>query len=98
MKEAFSTPRCLHVVQLGSNMGICGLLFKTTQQEATGGPKVLATTPWRKTAIQVVETDRGAKAHHRKQVLCPFEPSSPLCGRFSVQKWPFWRCFSGHLS
>ena len=58
MKEAFSTPRCLHVVHLGSKMGIFELLFKSTQQEATSGPKVLATTPWRKTAIQVVQTDR----------------------------------------
>ena len=67
-------------------MGIFELLFKITQLEATGGPKVLATRPWRKTAIQVAQTDRGAKAHHHKQVLCPFEPSSPFYGRFSVQK------------
>ena len=49
--------------------------------------------PRLKTGIQVAQNDRGANAHHHKQVSCRFEPSSPLCGCFSVQKWPFWECF-----
>ena len=49
--------------------------------------------PWLKTGIQVAQNDRGAKAHDGKQVLCRFEPSSPLYGRFSVQSWPFLSCF-----
>ena len=42
---------------------------------------------------QVAQNDRGAKAHHHKQVSLRFEPSSPSYGRFSVQKWPFLGCF-----
>ena len=65
------------------------------QQQATEGPKVLATTPWNKTGIQVAQNDRGANAHHGKQVSLRFEPSSPFYGPFSVQKWPFLGCFPG---
>ena len=50
---------------------------------------MLATTPRLKTGIQVAQNDRGAKAHHHKQVSLHFEPSSPFYGRFGVQKWPF---------
>ena len=66
---------------------------KQQQQAAAGAPKVLATTPWLKTGIQVAQNDRGAKAHHHKQGLCRFEPSIPFYGRFSLQKWPFLRRF-----
>ena len=51
------------------------------------------TTPRLKTGIQVAQNDRGADAHHHKQVSLRFEPSSPFYGRFSVQKWPFLGCF-----
>ena len=51
------------------------------------------TTPWLKTGIQVAQNDRGAKAHHHKQVSLHFELHSPFYGRFSVQKWPFWAVF-----
>ena len=54
---------------------------------------MLATTPWLKTGMQVALNDRGAKAHHHKQVSLHFEPSSSFYGRFSVQKWPFFGCF-----
>ena len=47
------------------------------------------TTPWLKTGIQVAQNDRGANAHHHKQVSLRFEPSSLFYGRFSVQKRPF---------
>ena len=50
-------------------------------------------TPWVKTGIQVAQNDRGAKAHHRKQLSLHFEPSSPFYGRFSVQKRQFWSVF-----
>ena len=50
-------------------------------------------TPWLKTGIQVAQNDRGANAHHHKQVSLRFEPSSPFYGRFNVQKWPFLGCF-----
>ena len=63
------------------------------RQQATGAQKVFATTPRLKTGIQVAQNDRGANAHHHKQVLLHFEPSSPFYGRFSVQKWPFLGCF-----
>ena len=56
-------------------------------------PKVLATTPRLKTGMHVAQNDRGAKAHHHKQVSLRFQPSSPFYGRFSVQKWPFLGCF-----
>ena len=56
---------------------------------ATGGEKVLATTLWLKTGIQVAQNDRGANTHHHKDVSCRFETSSTFYGRFSVQKWPF---------
>ena len=69
------------------------LVFKSWQEAATSNPKVLATTPWLKTGIQVAQNDRGAKAHHHKQVSCHFEPSSAFYGRFGVQKWPFSGCF-----
>ena len=52
-----------------------------------------AATLWLKTGIQVAQNDREANAHHGKQVLCRFEPSSPSYGRFSVQKWAFLGCF-----
>ena len=51
------------------------------------------TAPWLKTGIQVAQNDRGANAHHHKQVSCRFEPSSPFYGRFSVQKMAVWGCF-----
>ena len=68
------------------------------QQQKEGDPKVLATTPWVKTGIQVAQNDRGAKVHHHKQVSLHFEPSSPFYGRFSVQKWLFFEPFSGRSS
>ena len=43
--------------------------------------------------MQVAQNDRGANAHHHKQVLCRFKLSSAFYGRFSVQKWPFSGCF-----
>ena len=52
------------------------------------------TTPWLKTGIQVAQNDRGANAHHHKQVSLHFEPSSPFYGRFSVQKMAVFRLFS----
>ena len=51
------------------------------------------TTPRLKTGIQVAQNDRGAKAHHHKQVSLHFEPSSPFYGRFSVQKRLFLAVF-----
>ena len=48
------------------------------------------TTPWHKTGIQVAQNDRGANAHHHKQVSLRFETSSLFYGRFSVQKWPIF--------
>ena len=51
------------------------------------------TIAWLKTGIQVAQNDRGANAHHLKQVSLHFEPSSLFYGRFSVQKWPFFGCF-----
>ena len=68
---------------------------------AAGAQKAFATTPWLKTGIQVAQNDRGAKAHHHKQVSLRFKPSSSFYGRFSVQKWPFFgsfRLFSGRSS
>ena len=52
------------------------------------------TTPRLKTGIQVAQNDRGAKAHHHKQVSLHFEPSSPFYGRFSVQKMAVFGLFS----
>ena len=65
MKKTFSTPRFLQVVHLGGGeMGVFELVFKSTQQEATGGPKVLETTSWLKIGIQFAQNDRGANPHH----------------------------------
>ena len=69
------------------------ILAAASKRAAAGGPKFLATAPWLKTGLQVAQNDRGAKAHHHKQVLLHFEPSSPIYGRLSVQKWPFLGCF-----
>ena len=63
------------------------------QQQAAEGSKILVTTLWLETGIQVAQNNRGANGHHHKQVLLRFEPSSPFYGRFSVQKWPFLGCF-----
>ena len=99
MKKGFSKPQCLHVVHLGCKMGVFELVFKGAQgtskqqQAAAHGPKVLATTPSLKTGIRVTQNDRGANAHHHKQVSCRLEPSISFYGRFSVQKWPFLGCF-----
>ena len=73
--------------------------FSSSKQQqaataAAGGSKVLATAPWLKTGIQVAQNDRGAKAHHHKQVSLHFEPFSLFYGRFSVQKRPFLGLFS----
>ena len=59
---------------------------KQQQAAAAEGPKVLVTTAWLKTGIQVAQNDRGAQVHHHKQFSLRFEPSSPFYGRFSVQK------------
>ena len=69
--------------------------FQDDRPESSGRSLVcpLAATPWLKIGIQVAQNDREAHAHHGKQVLCGFEPSSPFYGRFSVQKWPFLGCF-----
>ena len=69
------------------------LASNSSKKQAAGGPKVLGTTPWLKTGIRVAQNDRGANAHHHKQVSLHFELSSPFYGRFSVQKWPFLGCF-----
>ena len=66
---------------------------RSSSKQQAEGPKVLATTPWLKTGIQIAQNDQGAKAHHHNQVSLRFEPSSPFYGRFSVQKWPFVGCF-----
>ena len=65
----------------------------SSSSKQAGNSKVLATTPWVKTGNQVAQNDRGANAHHHKQVLLHFELSSPFYGQFSVQKWPFLGCF-----
>ena len=51
------------------------------------------TIPWLKTGIQVAQNERGANAHHHKELSLRFEPSSLFYGRFSVQKWPLLGCF-----
>ena len=64
MKEAVSTPWSIW----SKNLGVFEFVFESTQQEATIGPKFLATTPRLKTGVQVAQNDRGANAHHHKQV------------------------------
>ena len=51
------------------------------------------TTQWLKTGIQVAQNNQVANAHHHKQILLRFEPSSLFYRRFSVQKRPFLSCF-----
>ena len=63
------------------------------QQAAEGGPKVLATTRRLETGIQEGQNDRGANAHHHKNVSCGFELFGSFYGQFCVQKWPFLGCF-----
>ena len=70
---------------------ISNALRKTRTQ--LGPSSSLVTTPRLKTGIQVAQHDRGAKAHHHKQVSLRSELSSPSYGRFSVQKGPFLGCF-----
>ena len=56
---------CKTRTQLGPSSSLDSSSSKQQQHAAAGGPKVLGTTPWLKTGIQVAQNDRGAKAHHR---------------------------------
>ena len=68
---------------------LAAIAAASSSKQQAEGPKVLVTTLWLQTGIQVAQIDRGTNAHHHKQVSLHFEPSSPLYGRCSVQKWPF---------
>ena len=65
----------------------------SSKQQQAEGPKVLVATPWLKTGIQVAQNDRGANAHHHKQLSLRFEQSSLFYGQVTVQKWPFLGSF-----
>ena len=69
------------------------ILASSSSSSKQAGIKCFLCSPCLKMGIQVTQNDRRANAHHHKQVLCYFEPSSLFYGRFSVQKWPFSACF-----